>query len=187
MKPWFLAAAAVAAATAAPAALAGGAHQHGTAQLDIAVEPQRITFTFDSPLDNVVGFERAPRTDAERERARVALARLRDAAALFRIDGSAGCTPIRAEVLAPLLEPAAGAAPAAATAPAAKPPAKDGHADLQAYYEFSCQAGARAGFVELGLFDAFAGLRRVDLQVVTPRGQLKARLVRPASRVALVR
>jgi hypothetical protein len=63
----------------------------------------------------------------------------------------------------------------------------DGHGDLEGHFEFACKAGSRAGFVEVGLFTAFAPLRRVELQVVTAKGQMKATLVRPASRVALAR
>jgi hypothetical protein len=39
----------------------------------------------------------------------------------------------------------------------------------------------------VGLFNAFPALRRIELQVATPRGQMRATLLRPASRVALPR
>ena len=82
------------------------------------------------------------------------------------------------EVLdAPVLQPGAGTAEVA--------PAD--HADLDARFDFDCRDGNRAAFVEVGLFEAFKGLRRLELQVATPRGQLKATLVPPASRVALLR
>lgn len=168
-----LALAAVAAAVMPATAAGSQAHEHGVAQLDVVVEPERVVFDLDTPLDNVVGFERAPRTDAERERVKAVLARLRDAAALFRIDAAAGCTVSKVELLAPALQAGADA--------------KEAHAGLQGHYEFSCKTGSKAGFVELGLFEALATLRRIDLQVVTPRGQLKARLNKPATRVVLVR
>ena len=56
------------AATALPA-WAAKAHQHGVARLDVAVEATRVTLYLDTPLDNLLGFERAPRTDAERKAA----------------------------------------------------------------------------------------------------------------------
>lgn len=43
---------------------AGEAHQHGVARLDIAVDAGRISLQRDSPLDKLLGFERAPRNDA---------------------------------------------------------------------------------------------------------------------------
>jgi hypothetical protein len=160
---------------AAGPALAAPAHQHGVAQLDVAVEPGRVMLELYTPLDNLLGFERAPRTDAERERAAAVVAKLNAAEGLFRIDSGAGCKLSKVSLVsAPL---GLGAAP----------PDKEGHADLHGRFEFSCKAGARAGFVEVGLFDAFAALKRIELQVATPKGQLKATLVKPASRVALVR
>jgi hypothetical protein len=168
----------VAAWLGAQAAPAAQAHEHGVAQLDVAVQAQRLVIELDTPLDNLLGFERAPRSDAERDKAAAAVARLRDAAVLFRIDAAAGCTLARVELNSAVLGlgTAAGATPGAAE-----------HGDLSATFEFRCTAGARAGFVEVGLFDAFPGLKRLDLQVATPRGQLKATLRRPASRVALAR
>lgn len=161
----------------AGAAWAAPAHEHGAARLDIAVEPSRITLFLEMPLDNLTGFERAPKSDAERASVDAALARLREAGQMFRIDPAAGCAEgevtLRAEALGP------GAPPAVAT--------REGHADLDLQAAFSCPNGARAGFIEIGLFEAFPRLKRLDLQIVTPRGQMKATLRRPQTRVTLVR
>jgi len=173
------------AAGAAPA-LAGKAHQHGVAKLNISVEAGRITLDLESPLDNLLGFERAPRTDAERAKTDAAVKRLRDAASLFRIDSAAACVLDKVELDSAVLQLVkAGTSPTVPTVPTA--PAKGEHADLDGHFEFKCQAGAKAGFVEVLMFDAFPGLRRIDLQIATPRGQVKATLNRPASRVNLVR
>ena len=167
----FLAALASSTAGAAPP------HQHGVAMLDVAVEPGRVTLVLESPLENLLGFERAPRSDAERAQAEKLLARLRAADTLFRIDSAAGCTLSKVVLMSPVL--------GEGTAAAADKD-KDNHANLDGRFEFTCKAGQRAGFVEVGLFEAFASLKRVELQVVTPKGQLKATLARPASRVNLV-
>jgi hypothetical protein len=161
---------------------AGPAHEHGVARLDVAVDPGRVVLALDTPLDNLLGFEHAPRTDAEREKAAAMVARLRAADQLFRIDAAAGCTLARVVLDAPALGLGRGAAPGAAQVAD-----KEGHADLEAQFEFTCKAGARAGFLEQGLFEAFAPLKRLELQVATPRGQMKATLRRPQSRLALAR
>jgi predicted secreted protein len=169
-------------AAAALHAQAGPAHQHGVARLDVAVEANRVTLYLDTPLDNLLGFERAPRTDAERQQADAAVARLKDADKLFRIDGNAGCKLAKVTLTSPAL-----GLPVPASGAPAVPVAKDEHADLEGRFEFSCTAGVRAGFVEVYLFDAFAQMKRIELQLVSPKGQMKATLARPASRVALVR
>lgn len=149
-------------------------HEHGVARMDVGVEPRRISVFLELPLDTAVGFEREPRTDAERQLAQGALERLRDGAALFRIDPAARCTPAKAVVEAGPLTPGAA-------------PAREGHDDLDASYEFTCADGTQAGFIEVGLFGAFARLQRVEVQAVTRKGQLKATLKRPTSRLPLAR
>lgn len=154
-------------------------HVHGAVRLDVTVEPKRLTLQLSSPLEALVGFERAPRTAAERQRVDAALARLKAGATLFAIDPQAGCAAPRIELRSPPL----GLGGAAAAAPAAG----DGHAELDGSYEFDCRDAARAGHVDLGLFDAFAGIQRIDVQGVTPRAQFKRTLRRPAARLLLAR
>lgn len=148
---------------------AGHAHDHGVARMDVAVEPGRVSIALDTPLDNLVGFERAPRTAAERERVASALARLRAAEALWRIDPAAGCKGGRVELRSAVLGLGSAAGPGAA---------RDAHADLEAQFEFECADATRARFLEHGLFKAFPGLRRLEVQVVTPQAQMKRTLQR---------
>ena len=166
----------LAASSLAPPALAAPAHEHGVARLDVGVEAARVVLFLETPLDNLLGFEHAPRSDAERQKAAAAVASLREAAALFRIDPAAGCTLARVELSSGAL--GLGKVDAGA---------KEGHGDLEGQFEFQCTAGAKASFVEVRLWDAFAGFKRLDLQVATPRGQMKATLRRPQTRVALAR
>lgn len=155
---------------------AGRAHQHGVAGAEIAVDAGSLIVSLEVPLDDLVGFERAPRTDAERQRVAQALVTLRDAAAVIRPDPAAGCSAGAAEIVSPVL-----GLGAAAQAPS------DGHADLQASWTLACRPGARPAWVELRFFEAFPRLQRIDVQSVTPTGQHKATLRRPASRVTLGR
>jgi hypothetical protein len=165
-----------------PAWSAGKAHEHGVLTLDVALEGKQLSIAMAAPLDNLLGFERAPRTDAERKAAADVLARLRSpatAAALFVTDAAAQCSLIKAEVRAPVLEPAA--------KPAAKPAAADAHADLDADYEFSCAQPGELRSLEVGLFEAYKRVQRIDVQVAGPKGQSKLTLKRPARSVKLVR
>ena len=155
----------------------GHAHEHGVVKLDIAIEPGKLTVQMESPLDNLIGFERAPRTDAERKTAAAAVARLQAADTLFRIDPAAGCTLKNVELRsAPLklgkAEPGA---------------VDDGHADLDGDFEFSCKNSALATFIDLGLFSAFSHMQRIDVQIAAQKGQAKRTLKRPAARIVLGR
>jgi hypothetical protein len=156
------------------AALAQGhAHVHGVARLDIAVEAKKIAVSFESPLDNLVGFERAPRTDSERQRADEAVARLRAGDQMFRFDPAAGCKMARVELTSAALK----LGPAGAAA-------KDGHAELEGVWEFDCSDATLARHVDVGLF-AFNQLKRVQVQLALPKTQLKRELKRPNPRIVL--
>lgn len=157
------------------AVLAAGAHQHGVAMLDIAVEARRIVVQLDTPLDNLVGFERAPRTDAERKRVDEAIARLKDGGRLFGFDPAAGCKLAGSSLDSPVLGLGG---PGGA-------PARGGHAELQASWEFTCNDATQAAYVDVGLF-AFAPLQRVQVQLVLPKAQAKRELKRPDARLRLV-
>ena len=50
------------------------------------------------------------------------------------------------------------------------------HAELEARFAFQCQDAAKLQGLEVRLFDAFRGLRQLDLQTVTAKGQKSQRL-----------
>ncbi|MBL8329945.1 MAG: DUF2796 domain-containing protein [Rubrivivax sp.] len=179
------------AALASAPVLAGKAHEHGVARADVGVEAGVITVSLDLPLEVLVGFERAPRTDAERTAVAAALGKLQESTRIVRIDTGGGCGTAKVNLVAPLwgvgaAAPAATASAATATATAT---AKAGgeHGDLQASYEFRCSNTDRAAQLDLGLFDAFARLKRIEVQAVTRQGQMKLVLRRPNGRVTLPR
>ena len=67
------------------------AHVHGQLKLDVAVDGPTVVIDMESPLDNIVGFERAPKTDAEKKIVEDAVAQLRAADKLFIVDPAANC------------------------------------------------------------------------------------------------
>ena len=149
------------------------AHVHGQVRLDVVIEGPTVVIEMDSPLDNFVGFERAPRTDAERQSADNAVATLRAADQLFRIDPVANCKlgPVTLRSAALGLGKTEG-------------DATEGHADLDGTFAFNCTNAAAAKFIDIGLFDAFKGPRQIDAQIASPQGQFKRTLKRPATRLA---
>ena len=148
------------------------AHVHGQLKLDIAVEGPTVVIEMESPLENFVGFEHAPKTEAEKKAADDVVAQLRAADQLFKIDPAANCK------LGPVTLRSAALGLGKAEAGA------EGHADLDGSFAFNCTKATEAKFIELGLFGAFKGLRQVDAQIVTPDGQFKRTLKRPNARLS---
>lgn len=163
-------------AIAASSAWAGTAHEHGVARLDVAVDGPRVSIAMTSPLENLLGFERAPRSDAEHKKVAALLAILRDGAKLFRVDAAAACVPGNVELESAVLKLGAAQVATAGT-----------HHDLAAHWEFSCARAAQITALELGLFDALPRLQRIEVQAVAPQWQRKLTLKRPARRVPLNR
>jgi hypothetical protein len=159
-----------------------GPHQHGVGYLDLALEAGTLTVELRLPLESVVGFERAPRTDAERQTAREALAHLREPSRVVAIDPVAGCAARPALVQAPRLE--AGAAPGSRSGSA---PVDEGHGDLSARYVWQCATPASLRSVQLQLFDRFPRLRRLEAQAALPQGQTRAVLRSNARNLPLAR
>ncbi|WP_418314806.1 ZrgA family zinc uptake protein [Piscinibacter sakaiensis] len=153
--------------------IAGQAHVHGAAKLDIAIDARTLVIALDSPLDNLLGFERAPRSAAERSKTDEMVARLK-AGTPFRIDPQAGCRLAHVDLVSAVLQ--LGSQPAAAA----------GHADLRASFEFQCEAAERAGHVDVELF-GHPHMQRIDVQIAGPTGQFKQRLTKSARRVQLAR
>jgi Protein of unknown function (DUF2796) len=188
-----------------PVAAAGSthAHEHGVARLDVAVQPGRISLTLASALDTWVGFERTPRTAAERDSVEAARRQLENANALWKVDAAAACSAGSAALEAALWQPRAGgeARPGAAgQAQRASPPAQrephsasahpspDSHGDLEVQYQLDCKAAPAAAWIDAAaLFAGFPRLQRLQVQVVTPRGQSAVVLRRGQTRIQLQR
>nr|WP_281385236.1 DUF2796 domain-containing protein [Roseateles oligotrophus] len=151
-------------------------HQHGVARLDVALEGQTLTLQLNIPMDSLLGYERRPRTVAEREAAAAVLAGLDPGSALWQPNPEAQCGLVKTTLVAPLLQSPA------------QPGVKDAeHADLDGSWEFRCAQADQLSSIELGLFDAFKRLQRLQVQVAGPKGQIKRELKRPNKLLNLTR
>jgi hypothetical protein len=147
------------------------AHVHGVARMMLSMEGTQLQAELELPLDTLLGFERAPRTPAERDAAAAALARLRDTVNVLRITPEKSCEVIEAQVQAPVLE--------------GKAAPRDGHADALLSLRYTCSPTAAPQRLEVLLFQPFKRLDRIDVQMVLPQGQGKAVLRRTAPTVNL--
>ena len=80
-----------------------GAHVHGIAQMNLAVEGKNVLLELASPSMNIVGFEHMPSTDEQRHAVHEAAEKLEDGGSLFEFSKEAGCTMVAAEIESPLL------------------------------------------------------------------------------------
>jgi hypothetical protein len=139
-----------------------GAHQHGVAQLAVAIDGSSLRIEFDSPLDNLVGFERPPRNAKEQQALAAADQALRQVESLFVLPAAAACTVRQVQLTWPW--------PLTTEQPQ-KP--KDGHqhSELEAVYELECANPQALDTVQIKLFEAFPRLRTLRTESATPKGQ----------------
>jgi len=183
---------AVAASLACGQSLAQHAHVHGNAELQVTVQGQSLTVLLATPLENLVGFEHAPRTDKQKAAAQALGEQLARPDVLFVPSQAARCTPSASVVNAPVLGMNGVIEGYVAKQPVAqsgKPADRghshgdkkgaaggDGHAELLAQFTYKCEQPAALKGLEVRLFDAFRGVRRIDAQVAGPAGQKAIRL-----------
>lgn len=154
-----------------------GAHVHGLGRLDLAQEGPEIHLGLEVPAMSLIGFEHAPRRDVERAALEKAVAALKDGPALFRLTEAARCTLAEVAVESALLEPGNGSGDHDQD----PGPVVEGHADILAEYRFVCADPAALEEVRVMLFERFPALERLQVQLVTDRGQAGAELTPGAS------
>ncbi|AIC22708.1 MULTISPECIES: DUF2796 domain-containing protein [Pseudomonas] len=151
-----------------------GAHEHGVARLNAALDGQTLELELESPAMNLVGFEHAASTDADKAKVAAVRAQLEKPLALFSLPPAAGCVVAQQELESPLFGD--------------KPEdhdedhddAKDAnghehhheHSEIHAHYQFTCATpGALKSLDLAGVFKTFPATQKIQVQLISPSGQ----------------
>jgi hypothetical protein len=132
-------------------------HVHGMAQLQLALVEQALEIELTSPALDLLGFEHAPRTPAERERLAAALAQLRDIDRVVELPAAARCTPEPARIDAGHEHE--------------HEHEQSEHRDITVHYRFHCAAPQRLTRLKLTLFATFPAIERVRSEWLTAGAQ----------------
>ena len=170
MKRYFLGFLCFGFAAAPVAVFAHGPHVHGVGELHLVIENDNFGIELHGPLDNLLGFEHAPRTDAQRRAVKQMVAKLNNPAALFKLPPGAACKAGATQIDSPLTN-APAAPPKAGTSPPKDAKSDDDHADLTADFEFTCGHIENLKSIEVDVFDVFPGTRTLKAEIVGPHGQ----------------
>lgn len=160
----------------------GHSHSHGIGKLAVAVDGAVLTLRLVVPLDDLVGFERAPRDDKERERVRSMAATIRKTEQMFAPTAAAGCALTSLKLASPVLDPAL---LGSSDSPPATTKESSGHAELTTDISYRCKEPAQLKNLEVNLFDAFKKVRRLDVSRIGASGQKAVRLTAKARSVPL--
>jgi hypothetical protein len=146
----------------------GAAHVHGLVKLNVAIDGSKVSVLLDAPLDSLLSFEHRPRTPAQQQAADALLKQLTNVSELIRPQAQAVCKSSSVTINSEVLQSKTNAAK------------KDtGHADLEATFEFICDKVDKLASIEIGLFDAFKRIQKIQVQAAGLKGQSKQLMKRP--------
>lgn len=153
-----------------------GAHEHGVGRLNAALDGQTLELELESPAMNLVGFEHAATSDADKAKVAAARAQLENPLALFSLPAAAGCKVASQELESPLFGDKPDAAEhddddhdAAAKGGEAH---HHEHSEIHAHYQFSCAAPGALKTLDLAnLFNTFPATQKIQVQLIGPNGQ----------------
>lgn len=156
------------------------AHVHGRATLEVAIEGGSVQISLDSPLDSLLGFERAPRTEKERQSVREMSRKLRQSDHAFVFSPQSQCRLDSVQLESAVIEQSLLAAGSDSNAVKDRDKSSvnspDVHSELSATWHFQCAAPESLQGVKVSLFQYFPSLKRIDAAVVGPKGQSRTRL-----------
>ncbi|UNG19430.1 DUF2796 domain-containing protein [Stutzerimonas zhaodongensis] len=151
-----------------------GAHEHGAAELDAALDGSTLEIELRSPAMNLVGFEHAPSSDADKRKIADARKQLEQPNSLFGLPAAAGCTLAETELESPLFE---GEAHDHGEEHEHDEEHESQHSEIHAHYRFDCATPQALQALDLqGLFKAFPGTQKIQAQLIGPKGQRGAQL-----------
>ncbi|WP_223506859.1 DUF2796 domain-containing protein [Pseudomonas sp. GL-RE-29] len=146
------------------------AHEHGVGRLNAALDGQTLELELESPAMNLVGFEHAATSDADKAKVAAVRAQLEKPLALFNLPTAAGCVVASQELESPLF--------------GGKPDADDDHdedakdehhhdhSEIHAHYHFTCATpGALKTLNLANIFNTFPATQKIQLQLIGPSGQ----------------
>ena len=142
-----------------------GAHVHGVATLQAALDGKSLSISFSSPLDNLIGFEHPARNAKEKAAVQSMIKTLQGADKLFLTSPGAQCHLKEVKLESAVIESNK------------KPdPAEAGHADVDADISFVCDQPAKLNSLEAALFSYYPNLHSLKVEVVTEKKPAAATL-----------
>ena len=140
------------------------AHAHGHARANVVVEGQRLHIELEAPGADIVGFEHAAKTDAEKKAETDARTKLQNTANVVEIPAAAGCKTEKSSV---------------------ELHREGAHGEFHVSYQFTCSAPAKLDPLTFTYFATFKRAEELVVSIITDKGALQtdANPTQPAVRL----
>jgi hypothetical protein len=150
------------------AVLAAKPHVHGVGALQLVVEDHHLHIEISLPAMDVVGFEHAPRTVAQRDAVTQAAALLKDVRKMLELPTAAECTVASSAIESALLEDQ--------QKQHHDHDHDEVHADFDIAYRFDCRRPEALTSLKVNIFERLPRLEKLEVQSVMPSGQRRQSL-----------
>jgi hypothetical protein len=151
-----------------------GAHVHGNATLDIAMQDATLDIEFESPAINVIGFEHAPGTDQEKTALMQANRAFDAGNQLFAWPAAAACKQVSVKRTPITFE---------RDGDDDKPNAPQ--ANYEVAYRFTCAHPQKLDSIDVKLFGVTRGMQKITANLVTATIQRQVELTPGHTQVSL--
>jgi hypothetical protein len=140
------------------------AHEHGAARLNVVLDGQALELELESPAMNLVGFEHAASSAADKAKIAAVRSQLQDPQALFGLSAD-DCTVSDLELESALFEEVAHDEQHADDDDSE-------HSEIHAHYQLDCQKPGELKQLNLSeLFKRFPATEKIQVQLIGPSGQ----------------
>ncbi|HHX35270.1 MAG TPA: DUF2796 domain-containing protein [Gammaproteobacteria bacterium] len=141
-----------------------GAHVHGVASLNIALEDQQLTMQLESPAMNIVGFEYTPSSAKDQQAVVDAERTLKNEQLLFSLTSAAQCALSSLTIENDLTEQHAEHDHSADE--------EHQHSDINVSYLFKCATPTKLRSIDFtGFFKAFPLTEKINVQLISAEAQ----------------
>jgi len=176
------------------------AHEHGVAQLDIAIEGMKVEIEFKSPAESIYGFEHEAKSDKDKKALADAQAKLEQGLPkMFALPADLGCTVASMKVEPYVVEDddahetAAGTKPSETKPAETKPAGKSKkhhhhhgeHAEVHAELSLNCTKSPAGTTIDLDFSKDWSKIRRINVQVISDAKQKGVTLRRGKGKITL--
>lgn len=160
-------------------------HEHGVAQLNVAVEGKTVVMEFEAPGADIVGFEHPASSAEDKGKISAAISALEDLNKLVSFPAGANCaiTEIKAELHSESEHSEEeGHDEHHAEAEQSE---DEGHTEFHAEYALNCENIQKIDEMTFPYFDTFKNAEEIEVQIVTESGANKFEVMRTQPQIDL--
>jgi len=141
------------------------AHTHGISEIELIISTETISIKFESPANNIVGFEHAASNTEEENQIKRAHSILSKPASIFSFQGT-NCTSISSSVTIDGL-----AKEPHKHQPANKYQPHSTHKEITAEYRFQCKSSEDLTSIKTQLFNKFSNINEINVMWISDKNQ----------------